>query len=66
MRDHFAHEIGQRFAIEIGARYPARAYGRLGERRHARNKDYEFEREMREYMAHDAENPPPCVGMRRG
>jgi len=62
MRDHFAHEIGQGFAIEIGARYPAHARWRLGERRQARRKHDEFEREMRKYMAHDAGNASPGGG----
>ena len=75
MRDHFAHEIGQRFAIEAGASDPAHPHRRVDKRRHARNKDDEFEREMREYMAHDAGNALPRdlllpvgkrVGMRSG
>ena len=59
MRDHLAHQVGQHFAVEIGERGPAHAGRRSEAAGRVRDEHEKLEREMREYMAHDAGNAAP-------
>src|SRR6516162_11807222 len=59
MREHFAHDIGQRLATKVRMAHPTRAARRRRVRGNVGDVDDELEREMREYMGDDAAHAAP-------
>ena len=59
MREHFAHDIGQRLVGKLRKRDPARAGRRRRLRRNLGGIDDELQREMREPVGNDAWPAPP-------
>ena len=59
MREHFAHDIGQRLAAKIRMADPTRAARRRRVRRNVGDVDDELEREMRERVGDDAAHAAP-------
>ena len=57
VRDHLAHDVGQRLVLQCRNRHPAHALRRAAARRNIRGVDHQLQREMREHVGDDAE---PC------
>ena len=70
VRDHFAHQAGQGFVLQVAAANPAaaRAVGPYVEGRRGRHDgtvDHELQPKMREDVAHSARHRPPVGAHRR-
>src|SRR6516225_8785268 len=59
MREHFAHDIGQRLAAKVRMADPTRASRRDRARGNVRDVDDELERKMRERVGDDAAHAAP-------